>query len=253
MAVNINDVYQTVLYIINKEQRGYITPAEFNSLAAQVQDEIFQSYFPDGNQVNRQIQNNTQNDTEFFNIFDNISYKLYPFQKDLTFTYNTANQGWIFLETDTIHKTGDVISTYTGNPTYNSITQVYSKKDYNKITRSKLTAPTKQFPAAFETSTTIGTSTQAPNQFLLKISPLPSSVSINCLLRPLSPNWTFTIGSLGQYIFNEQFATNFQLDNSEKTNLIVNILKYCGIIINNPTVIQIAEQEAQQTSINEKS
>ena len=253
MAVNINDVYQTVLYIINKEQRGYITPAEFNSLAAQVQDEIFQSYFPDGNQVNRQIQNNTQNDTEFFNIFDNINYKLYPFQKDLTFTYNTANQGWIFLETDTIHKTGDVISTYIGNPTYNSITQVYSKKDYNKITRSKLTAPTKQFPAAFETSTTIGTSTQAPNQFLLKISPLPSSVSINCLLRPSSPNWTFTIGSLGQYIFNEQFATNFQLDNSEKTNLIVNILKYCGIIINNPTVIQIAEQEAQQTSINEKS
>ena len=253
MAVNINTVYQTVLYIINKEQRGYVTPAEFNSLAAQVQDEIFQSYFPDGNQVNRQIQNNTQNDTEFFNIFDNISYKLYPFQKDLTFTFNTANQGWIFLETDTIHKTGDVISTYTGNPTYNSITQVYSKKDYNKITRSKLTAPTKQFPAAFETSTTIGTSTQAPNQFLLKISPLPSSVSINCLLRPSSPNWTFTIGSLGQYIFNEQFATNFQLDNSERTNLIVNILKYCGIIINDPTVIQIAEQEAQQTSINEKS
>ena len=253
MAVNINDVYQTVLYIINKEQRGYVTPAEFNSLAAQVQDEIFQSYFPDGNQVNRQIQNNTQNDTEFFNIFDNISYKLYPFQKDLTFTFNTANQGWIFLETDTIHKTGDVISTYTGNPTYNSITQVYSKKDYNKITRSKLTAPTKQFPAAFETSTTIGTSTQAPNQFLLKISPLPSSVSINCLLRPSSPNWTFTIGSLGQYIFNEQFATNFQLDNSERTNLIVNILKYCGIIINDPTVIQVASQKVQQEEMNEKS
>jgi predicted AlkP superfamily phosphohydrolase/phosphomutase len=54
MAVNINTVYQTVLFILNKEQRGYVTPAEFNSLAAQVQDEIFQSYFPDGNQVNRQ-------------------------------------------------------------------------------------------------------------------------------------------------------------------------------------------------------
>ena len=80
MAVNINTVYQTVLYILNKEQRGYITPAEFNSLATQVQDEIFQSYFPDGNQVNRQNQNNTQNDTEFFNIFKNIDYKLYPFE-----------------------------------------------------------------------------------------------------------------------------------------------------------------------------
>ena len=85
MAVNINTVYQTVLYILNKEQRGYITPAEFNSLAAQVQDEIFQSYFPDGNQLNRQNQNNTQNDTEFFNVFKNIDYRLYPFENEVSF------------------------------------------------------------------------------------------------------------------------------------------------------------------------
>ena len=34
-----------VLFILNKEQRGYIPPAEFNSLAQQVQQEIFDSYF----------------------------------------------------------------------------------------------------------------------------------------------------------------------------------------------------------------
>ena len=67
--VNINTVYTTVLYILNKEQRGYVTPAEFNSLAVQVQEEIFESYFPDGNQLNRFNQNNQQNDTEFFNMF----------------------------------------------------------------------------------------------------------------------------------------------------------------------------------------
>ena len=60
MAVNVNTVYQTVLLILNKEQRGYIPPAEFNSLATQVQSEIFMSYSPDGNQLNRQNQKNTQ-------------------------------------------------------------------------------------------------------------------------------------------------------------------------------------------------
>ena len=75
MAVGINTVYQTVLYVLNKEQRGYVTPAEFNRLAQLVQNEIFQSYFPDGNQLNRQNQNNTQNDTEFFNIFENNTLK----------------------------------------------------------------------------------------------------------------------------------------------------------------------------------
>jgi len=70
MAVNINTVYTTVLFILNKEQRGYIPPAEFNSLAVQVQNDIFESYFPDGNQVNRLNQSNRQNDTEFFDMFN---------------------------------------------------------------------------------------------------------------------------------------------------------------------------------------
>ncbi len=63
MAVNVNTVYQTVLYLLNKEQRGYVTPAEFNSVADMVQKEIFNSYFPDGNQVNRQNQKHTNNNS----------------------------------------------------------------------------------------------------------------------------------------------------------------------------------------------
>ena len=45
MAVNVNTVYQTVLSIINKEQRGYLTPAEFNEVGTQVQLDIFEKYF----------------------------------------------------------------------------------------------------------------------------------------------------------------------------------------------------------------
>ena len=45
MAVNVDIVYKTVLSILNKEQRGYITPSEFNKVATQVQLEIFNEYF----------------------------------------------------------------------------------------------------------------------------------------------------------------------------------------------------------------
>ena len=45
MAVNIDNVYQKVLVIANKEQRGYITPLEFNLLANQAQQDIFEQYF----------------------------------------------------------------------------------------------------------------------------------------------------------------------------------------------------------------
>ena len=50
MAINVNTVYQTVLLILNKEQRGYITPDEFNKTATQVQLDIFEQYFDDLNQ-----------------------------------------------------------------------------------------------------------------------------------------------------------------------------------------------------------
>ena len=39
-----------MLSILKKEQRGYITPDEFNKLATQVQLDIFENYFEDLNQ-----------------------------------------------------------------------------------------------------------------------------------------------------------------------------------------------------------
>ena len=40
MAISINTVYQRVLAILNKEQRGYLTPVEFNLFANQAQLDI---------------------------------------------------------------------------------------------------------------------------------------------------------------------------------------------------------------------
>ena len=253
--VNINTVYTTVLYILNKEQRGYVTPAEFNSLATLVQDEIFESYFPNGNQLNRFNQNNQQNDTEFFNMFKDISYKLYPFERDAVFTYNNANLGFTYQGAGTINKLGEIISTYPGNPTYNSITQLVSQSDFSKITRSKLTAPTVQYPLAVTTQTTTLIAPSLTQQLLVKVSPFVTNMTlnINCLFEPNDPNWAFTVGTLGQYIYDSANSVQFELDVSEKNNLIINILKYCGIIIRDPEIIQTAEAEAQQTSINEKS
>ena len=59
MAINVNTVYQTVLLILNKEQRGYMTPLEFNKIGTQVQEEIFTTYFESLNQQLRVPQTNT--------------------------------------------------------------------------------------------------------------------------------------------------------------------------------------------------
>ena len=268
--VNVNTVYQTVLQILNKEQRGYITPAEFNNLAQQAQLEIFESYFPDGNQLNRQNQNNTQNDTQYFNIFKNQEEKIAPFVKDLKLLYNSNQGGWSYSPENPsagemlfqVYWTGEILSTYNSSNSSSSsygsnastaggnyITQLVSKSEYNKITRSKLTAPTEKYPLAYTDSGVL-----APGFIpYFKIFPLPTSVEMNCIVRPRNPIWAYRLGIQGQYISNLSGSVNFDLSNSEQTNIIVRILKYAGVIINDPTIIDVATQEVAQVEANEKS
>ena len=73
MAINVNTVYQTVLLILNKEQRGYMTPVEFNKIGAQVQLEIFETYFDSLNQQIRIPQTNTDYADRVVNLDEKIS------------------------------------------------------------------------------------------------------------------------------------------------------------------------------------
>tara|TARA_R110000796_G_scaffold104257_1_gene214045 strand:+ start:969 stop:1901 length:933 start_codon:yes stop_codon:yes gene_type:complete len=76
MAVSVDTVYRTVLLILNKEQRGYLTPDEFNKIGTQVQLEMFNEYFEDLNQQLRI----PENDSEYANRVQNIQEKLAYFK-----------------------------------------------------------------------------------------------------------------------------------------------------------------------------
>ena len=73
MAINVNTVYQTVLLILNKEQRGYVTPDEFNKVANQVQLQIFERYFDDLNQLSRIPQNDMDYADRVMSLDEKIS------------------------------------------------------------------------------------------------------------------------------------------------------------------------------------
>jgi hypothetical protein len=101
MAINVNTVYQTVLYILNKEQRGYMTPDEFNKTATQVQLEIFESYFEDLNQQLRTPQADTEyanrqkNTDEAISIFKQVGDTFtVPAGRALTVTITNGGTGY---------------------------------------------------------------------------------------------------------------------------------------------------------------
>jgi len=187
-------------------------------------------------------------------------------------TFFTNQQGWSYDQNDDeqgegsvnfeIYWTGEILSSYNSSNSSSSsygsnastsggsyITQLVSKSEYNKITRSKLTAPTEKYPLAYTDS---GIFLPGYNPYF-KISPLPSSVEINCIVRPSDPFWNFRSGGQGQYIYSPSGSINFTLHNSEQTNLVVRILKYAGVIINDPTIIDVASREIDEVEANEKS
>jgi len=76
VAINVDTVYKTVLLILNKEQRGYMTPDEFNKIATQVQLEIFENYFENLNQQLRV----PDNDSEYADRIKNLDEQIAVFK-----------------------------------------------------------------------------------------------------------------------------------------------------------------------------
>ena len=86
MPVSVDTVYQRVLTLANKEQRGYITPQEFNLLANQAQMEIFEQYFYDIKNQSR-IPGNME---EYSDILNTLYEKIGEFELQ-------QNEAWMAI------------------------------------------------------------------------------------------------------------------------------------------------------------
>ena len=231
MAISVDTVYRTVLLIINKEQRGYITPDEFNKTATQVQLEIFNEYF---DSLNQQIRI-PDNDTEYADRVKNLQEKIAIFQTDGACP---PIAGGFDIPTATdFYKLGTVI--------YNDDKEVQyvQPNELLELNLSPITKPTKYWPV------------YTYKDFVIKVYPTTITTGITCtyIRKPANPVWNFTLGPNQQYIYDATSSVPFELHPIEQTNLITRILLYSGIVIKDPQIVQIAAQQAQAEIINSKS
>lgn len=188
MAINVNEVYKTALLILNKEQRGYVTPNEFNKIATQVQLQMFENYAEELNQQLRVPQAdsdysdrimNTDEKLSIFKSFGNASY-------DNTTTPTTPF--WT-MPTD-LYRLGTVV--YTGVNNSEVELQRLQRNDFYNIQKSLLTASTKYFPTYLYEN----------ERLYVKPNGINSGVSVNYLRKPTDPRWGYSVGTLGQYIYD---------------------------------------------------
>ena len=245
--VNIDTVYKTVLYILNKEQRGYITPDEFNRLGTQVQLEIFEQYFEELNQQLRMPQTNN----EYANRIKNLEDKIDVFKTSGVATY----VGPHFTLPTNLHRLGTLI--------YNTKEiQGINRNQYFLINKSPLTKPTESNPLYVLEGT--GSPSAAPSLIYVYPDSIVSGVDVYYVKAPAPPVWGYTIDATsGAYLFADPGvlvptpipatgSINFELHPSEQTNIILNILMYAGVIIRDPQIVQTAARMVQQDEALEK-
>jgi len=249
MAINVDTVYKTVLSILNKEQRGYMTPDEFNKVATQVQLEIFESYFDDLNQQLRVPQANT----EYADRQKNIDSLLSIFKTAGNCTFSTDH----FVVPANLHKLGTVI--------YKDEIEVerVQKDQLLYLNLSPLTKPSKQFPVYLYENATLGTIGTTPTLPRIYVYPKDITgnniISVSYIRKPNNVVWGYSgIGAVipwtsGPYIYYPPNSVQFDLDPSEQTNVITKILLYAGVIIRDPEIIQVAAQKSQAEEINSKN
>jgi len=252
MAIDVNKVYTTVLSILNKKGSGYMTPDNFNKIAKVVQLELLDRAFYE---YNRAVAKQTggRGAQGAGDIPRKIMDKLDPFCDLTTLTIDSTNT---YFETPGY---STLISGTTITQAYNNIYATLSLKvngeftDIERIDKSKipflfsskLTAPSTTFPVYYYSAD------------LLYVFPSSiTSVDLYYIAKPRDPNWVSTVDttSFGTpiYTYDDVNSTNFRLHSSDESDLILGILKYFGVTIKDPLVIQATQQEEQSITQQEQ-
>ena len=230
MAVSIDTVYQRVLAAANKEQRGYITPIEFNLMANQAQMAIFEQYFYDRGQTER-VAGNDLGHSDPDDILDE-KIDLFSITQELG-----SNQ---FTPVD-IYRVENVFLTV-GDKAVNC--EKISQKDFQLIMNSRMLHPSISRPVYTMSSLATQYQIQVFTPAVIDANTLPEEgvVSANMIRVPTKAEWGYVVVN-ERALYNAARATDFELHISEETNLVNKILELAGIILNKPGLVQIADSE----------
>ena len=247
MAINVNTVYTTVLSILNKEQRGYLTPYEFNQVASQVQLDLFESFF-------QNLDNNLkvpQTDFDYSNPLLNIDDEISTFK---CIGNCTGGTGGVFSlpDEDTLTSTDIVyndapaadefafyrLGTITSLSPDNKRVEVerLQRDFFYKTNLSDMTAPSEYHPVYLYESDSV-------------ISILPNTITTGVeatfLRKPKNVVWAYTLGNVDQYVYNPSptASVDFELSSNNQTQVILEILKYAGVVVRDPQIVQAAAAE----------
>ena len=233
MAISVDTVYQRVLALANKEQRGYITPQEYNLLANQAQMAIFEGYFYAKNQRDRGEPSRT-NEVDEADIGELLDAKLGLFRSNEmvvgghTFPSTVDVSGTVY---DVFH-TGLV---YLGDEVCQKVEPAEAQRFKKSIRHMATTA--NQNPIYANNRVT----GRDISVYAGSTTPESGAVTVECFRVPKTVNWAYVVVN-SKALYNSTLAVDFELHRSEEDTLVYDILALAGIVMNKPGLAQTASQ-----------
>lgn len=230
----IDTIYKTLLTIINKENQGYVSPTEFNLLAYNVQLEIFREYFEDENR-DKNKKNRGLSNKGYANLDFNQRQRIDQFSEfaDITITGNSfaLPEDLYFIEDDgvTVTETGRVI-------------EEAERHVMGYLNQSEASASV-VYPVYERYSDNI------------RVYPAEiTDIQMRYLRTPKFPNWTYVVvGNIELYDPSNTSFQDFELHESEFSNIILRMLTYFGINIREAEVVQIAEALKDKSNLKDNN
>ena len=90
------------------------------------------------------------------------------------------------------------------------------------------------------------------NKIIVYPTTIQTGISASYITKPIDPIWDFILGGSQQYVYSGDSSTDFELHSSEQTEVILKTLLYAGVVIKDPTIIQIAAQQVAQENMNQQ-
>ena len=174
MAINVNKVYKSVLSILNKEERGYLTPYEFNNLARQAQLELLDGLFYQYNQF-LNIENINRTNEGYADLAEKIQEQIDEHYKSAELT---PSSGKVTVPTDA-YRILDVTMRNHGLKV-----EKIDKVRLPFLKSSPLTRPSSTFPIYYQEATEV-----------VFDPSITENVSINYVAKPSDPRFGYTVNT----------------------------------------------------------
>ena len=237
--ISINNVRNVVMSLLEKNNKGYISPLAFDSFCQLAQLDIFEQSFYDLdywlNKENRRLTN-----SEYANIPKNIREQIDVFATyttDSNFTYDLSTNLWGYTGNDLYRNMGISLV----NPQDKKVdVEPITKSEANLISNSNINSPDLMFPVF----ATIGDK--------YKVFPtVPSGYSLEMfyIRTPKAPKWTYT-NVKGNPVYNGSASDlqNIELNPMFYSKFVVRVLSYCGLSLREEQVMQATATEEQKST-----